>query len=140
MGKTKKHPGGRPSKYTKELLESCAQYVDDWDKDGDIIPTNCGLACRINIAEDTIYAWLKDENKPEFSEYIKKIERKQKQILVNNGLGGVFNAKITTLLLSGHGVIEKTEKAVTGKDGGPIEIAQVPPEIAEITEKYVGKD
>jgi len=108
--KVKKHPGGRPSKYTKELLKKCEHYIDHWQEEkGIVIPTITGLALHLGIAEATIYDWAGHKDKQEFSENISQIKRKQVQVLKNSGLSGTFNAKITTLLLSRHDVIERKE-------------------------------
>jgi hypothetical protein len=46
-------------------------------------------------------------------------------MLANGGILNEYNASITKLLLTKHGYSEKTETAITGPDGGPLQVAEV---------------
>jgi hypothetical protein len=35
----KKHPGGRPTKYNKTILDAAWAYIDDYGKHGDKVPS-----------------------------------------------------------------------------------------------------
>jgi len=109
---------GRPSKYTPELLRKVQEYIDSFNFEpeqtrnckNEYIPTLAGLSLWLNINRDTIHEWLKDEKKKDFSDLVSKITRRQEQLLVNGGLGGDYNPRITQLILnSKHDYIEKTQ-------------------------------
>ena len=46
-------------------------------------------------------------------------------MLANSGLKGDTNASITKLLLTKHGYSDKVENALTGADGGPVQIQEI---------------
>ncbi len=95
--------GGRPTKYTDELLERAGQYLDEYEKAGDQIPSVAGLSLWLGLSRSTIYDWGDDEDKPEFSHILMEILSKQESLLLNKGLSGDFNAQITKLVLGKHG-------------------------------------
>ena len=105
--------GGRPTKYTPELLEKAHQYLVEWP---DItfpckspIPMIAGLALYLGINKDTIYAWIKEDDKPEFSDICTEVLQQQEVICAAKGIEGEFNATITKLMLSKHGYTDKAE-------------------------------
>ena len=114
-----KHPGGRPSKYTPEIVQEARDYLEHYQRHGDVIPSVVGLALVLDVRRDTIHEWVKE--KPEFSDIVEKILSKQEQSLIGNGLKGKFNASITKLVLGKHGYHDKIDAEHTGKDGGPLE-------------------
>ena len=119
-----KHPGGRPTLYTPELLVKANEYIDGgWEKAGDAVPTVAGLACELNICRDTCYAWGDEGEKPEFSDILRKIAQKQERKLVNGGLEGGFNAAVTKMMLTKHGYSDKQE--IDAKGGFVINIIGV---------------
>jgi hypothetical protein len=106
------HPGGRPTKYSKELLQKAIDFfnniqpyyevpVDKQDaKTGNVTTTmqrqansplvRRKLANHLGLAMSTIYDW--EENNPEFSEAIKKAEaRLFEEFLPENGLTGAYS-------------------------------------------------
>lgn len=103
---------GRPTKYNKEIVALAKDYLINFDKDGDVIPTIEGLALHINIVRDTIYLWIKRDDREEFSYIVSEILQKQARILVNKGLSSDFNASITKLMLTKHGYVDKVESTV----------------------------
>jgi hypothetical protein len=68
MNKTK-HPGGRPTDYSPEVLKKAEKYVFSAYKDEmfDEIPTVAGLTVYLKVSRETIYDWAKQESKPQFS-------------------------------------------------------------------------
>ena len=104
--------GGRPSKYTPELLEKAAKYMVAYKKEGDLIPSVAGLSLYLDIARSTVYDWAEDSDKEEFSDILGRILSKQESLLLNNGLSGDFNAQITKLVLGKHGYKEKHDLEV----------------------------
>jgi hypothetical protein len=106
--------GGRPTKYTPELVAAAYDYIDNYQEAGDMMPSHVGMACAINIAISTLYAWAEDENK-EFSDILALCMQKQQRVLFNGGLGGDFNAAITKLALGKHGFSDKQDVEVIDK-------------------------
>lgn len=106
--------GGRPTKYSEEILELAKEYRDIKRPNKDeVIPMVEGLSLHLHIRKDTIYNWIKDEDKEEFSDVVAEILSKQARILSNGSLKGVLNASISKLLLNKHGYRESTETDVT---------------------------
>ena len=111
MTEPTKHAGGRPTKYTPELLEECRQYLKDYNT----LPSIAGLAVRLDVARETLQAWARDEDKPEFSHIYTKLMAMQEDELIRNGLMGHFNASITKMILTKHGYSDKVD--ATSSDG-----------------------
>ncbi len=104
---------GRPSKYNKAILEKSNKYIEVWKTLGDMIPSVEALSEYINISRSTIYKWERDKISDEFSHMLDNISRLQKRVLINNGLSGEFNAAITKLVLTKHGLSDKVDSDVT---------------------------
>lgn len=127
---------GRPTSYTKKLVEAAWEYVNDgWITAGDKVPTVAGLACEIGVHRDTCHAWAKDEEK-EFSDILQAIAQKQERELVNNGLTGDFVAPITKMMLTKHGYSDRVEQAHTSPDGSmspqkPVDLSNAPQEVLD---------
>ena len=83
------------------------------------VPTIEGLALRLQISRDTLYAWKKKHK--EFSYIIEELQHKQAEALINNGLTGDYNSTIAKVLLTKHGYREGVEH--TGDEGGPIAVS-----------------
>ena len=85
-------------------------YVDGaWQSENDVVPMIVGLALHCHISKDTVYEWMKDPAKVEFSDIAKRVEQMQEKFLAAGGLSNVFNASITKLLLSKHGYSDKQD-------------------------------
>jgi len=98
---------GRPTKYNKEVLNKAKDYVENFRRYGDVIPTVEGLALILKVNRDTIYEWKK--NYTEFSDTLEQLINKQVKILINAGLLGKINTAIAKLLLAKQGYSEKME-------------------------------
>ena len=110
---------GSPTKYTPELLELAAAYIDKFESTKEeMIPMVCWLAIAINVSRETIYAWVKDEDKKDFSDIVSRIMEKQELMLFNGGLSGEFNASITKLALTKHNYSDKQE--LSGNPDAPL--------------------
>lgn len=102
--------GGRPTKYTEDLLEKAQAYVDmERPTDDEVIPTIEGMAIELGVRRETIHEWVKQEDKAELSNIVKAMDEKQGRILVNMGLSNKFNPKITTIMLNRHNYREGKE-------------------------------
>lgn len=112
-----KHPGGRPTSCTPEVVAKAREYLDNLPGD-QIIHTIEGLALYIHIDRSTIYDWIGQDDKQEFADIAREILAKQGLKLVNKGLDNTFNSKIAAVMLSKHGYAERTEH--TGKDGADL--------------------
>lgn len=108
-------PRGRPTKYTPDLLKKAWKYLEKWNKNGDVIPTDAALCGHIKITLETFYTWRKEKGKEEFSDIALEIDRIQKRLLINNGLIGTFTSKVASIMLSNHGIIERKEQEITLK-------------------------
>ncbi len=120
---------GRPTKLTPELvalastyLEQCRDAIKFTDKDAISyveveLPSAVGMARFLGIHKDTLYAWCKGEDdlSKEISDYLREVEDEQEKRLISSGLGGLYNTKIASMLLSRKGYAEKTETDVTTK-------------------------
>lgn len=109
----------RPTKYNSKLQEKADQYLDQYEENGDLIPTVEGLCITLDIRTVTAYDWAK--SKPEFSNTLDRIKTHQKQGLINGALSGAYNSAIAKLLLShNHGVKETSATEISGADGDAI--------------------
>ena len=110
----------RPTKYTEECIEKAAGYLKVWDKKGDVIPSQAGLALYLGVSISCVELWSRDKTKQEFLRVLDEIQSAQRGLLVNKGLSGDFNSAIAKLVLGKHGYSEKQTVENTGADGGPI--------------------
>jgi len=130
---------GRPtkykSKYCKELIEffSIEPYREvetittgknDYCKTEikrlpNILPFFSAFARKIGVHRDTLDAW-KNKHK-EFSDSYKEAKDLQKEFLIQNGLGGLYNA--TSFIFTAKNITNmRDRKELTGPDGGPLTI------------------
>ena len=109
-----KHPGGRPTDYNDEILKKARKYLDKLPAD-EVVHSIEGLAEAIGVTRPTIYDWESQVDKKEFSYIVEEVRQRQGKTLVNKGLTGEFNSKITAVMLSKHDYREGHEH--TGKDG-----------------------
>lgn len=121
--------GGRPTKLTPELIEKAKTYLPTChatpilnDKGtvsyvDVVLPKVVDLALLLEISKSTVYEWCKGEDdlSQQFSDIVKDIEAEQEKMLINKGLGGLFQPKTTGMILSKHGYAEKTETDLTSK-------------------------
>ena len=103
----------RPTKYSTALLEKAQHYLDHYEEYDEVIPSAVGLALVLNITRSTLYEWVKDDNKKEFSHILDNINKKQEQVLLKNGLNNKFNSNITKLVLGKHGYHDRAQQADT---------------------------
>lgn len=112
---------GRPTLYSKEILAKTEEYVETYEKLGDVIPSVEGLSLYLGITRTTIYDWIKQDDKKEFSDTLERLNAKQKKVLLDKGLDNQFNATIVKLALGNHGMSEKIHNEMSAPGGGPIQ-------------------
>lgn len=117
----------RPTKLTEELIEKAKEYLGkghatpiETDK-GAVsyvsvhLPKVVSLALFLDISKSTVYEWCKgDDNlSKQFSDIVKEIEQKQEEMLIDKGLGGLFQPKTLGMILSKHGYADRIETDIT---------------------------
>lgn len=110
-----KRPIGRPTKYNEDVQAKAELYVLDFNKQGDVIPSQAGLCCWLGISRSTLFEWSKVY--PDFSSTLEDIQSKQETMTLNKALVGEFNSTIAKLVLANHGYSDKQELAHTSPDG-----------------------
>lgn len=115
--------GGRPTKYTHELLEKAWHYVENYEEYGHAFPSDIGLASACGISDATLYSWAKDDDKPEFLEILEKVNRDQQFVAWNKGLRGEYNANLVKLLLGKHGFSDK--QTLEGDPEKPLAVTEI---------------
>lgn len=136
-----KHPGGRPTKYKPEYCQAILDYfnksattvkqktyvtkngteiVEEVEK-ANAMPTIEGFARSIEINTESVTNWVKDHE--EFSDAYLRAKAMQKDILIENGLKGLYNSQFATFVaINCTDMRQKTEVAHTGADGQPLTV------------------
>ena len=118
--------GGRPTKCTPDLLEKTRDYIENYKDYGDLVPSVAGLSVEIGISRETAHKWKREaEIYPEFADMLIEMLSIQERKLLSGGLGGDMNSNITKLMLCKHGYSDKQETALTGANGGPVQIHEL---------------
>ena len=95
---------GRPTVYDQNMIDRAKEYISGgYETLNDVLPTVEGLSEWLNVRRSTIYAWRDDVDRPEFSDIVEQLLKKQARMLLNGGLSGAYNANITKLVLNKHG-------------------------------------
>lgn len=101
---------GRPSAYDEEKTIFMAEdYLENYKDNNELIPSIAGLAMHLGVSRSTVNLWATQPDKSRFSDTLEQIKAKQELLLLNGGLGGVFNPAITKLALANHGYKEKQD-------------------------------
>lgn len=112
-----KHPGGRPTKLTRELVDKAAEYLSNCIGK---LPTKEGLALYLDVNRSTIYEWAALETPlgKEFSYIFEKIMAEQGERLIQGSLMGRFNPTISKMMLTRHDYVEKqaVDHTTNGKE------------------------
>ena len=128
---------GSPSKYKKEYAEKLIEYFSVpkfetlWKRkyytNGQVkeeepityppkYPTFEGFAKVVGVTSGTLQNWR--EKYPSFNEAYERALDMQKDILITNSLGGLYNGNFAKFIASAQfGMVEKTEQKITGIDG-----------------------
>jgi len=105
----KKHPGGRPSKLTNELLCKATEYLDNYELHGDVIPTVAAMAHVLDTSRERLHRWAADRNKREFRHLMNRLKAIQERALLNGGLNSTMNTTIAKLILTKHGYTDNPQ-------------------------------
>ena len=101
-------PGGRPTKYSKDMVALAIAYIDNYETEYEhIMPSIIGLAMIMDVVSSTLYNW--GDEHPEFLGILGKIKEKQEYVLLSKGLQSEFNSNITKLALGKHGYHDKVD-------------------------------
>jgi len=130
---TAKHPGGRTSLYNDDVLKKAWSYLDNYDNDGDVVPSHVAFADYLGISTTCIYEWGKDADKREFAEILSKIKSRQEKVLLNNGLNSKFNSNICKLMLGKHGYHDRSAVTTT------LQVSMVEHTIIDVTPDTAGQ-
>lgn len=104
--KVKKKKRGQPTKYKSEYCD-LSEYLKSCKAKGDL-PSICGYAVYLEVAENTVGNWGKKNE--EFLRSLGVLKTISKQTLMNKGLKGKYNSTIAKLILSSnHGMTERLD-------------------------------
>lgn len=112
----------RPTHYSDEIVRRSKEYLDNYEDQGDVIPSVAGLAVFLGRSRTLLHDWAADDDKSEFKDILEQIGAKQEMVTLNNALAGNFNATIAKLLLGKHGYHEKVDNQLTGANNGAIQV------------------
>jgi hypothetical protein len=98
--------------YGEEIEALADDYIENWRDLGDAVPQIAGLAAHMHITRQCLYGWERD-NIGRAGEWLEAVRRAQERELINHGLRGTFNSRITCLLMNTHGYSEKVSSHVT---------------------------
>lgn len=123
---------GRPTKYqgddimvvkVEEYLATCVDMPDPLTEKMKVsLPKREGLAIFLDVDMTTIWEW--ESEYPEFSKALARVDKEQKNKLMDNGLAGTYNPTIAKLILSSnHGMAEKQD--VNQKLSGSVSLSNI---------------
>lgn len=112
-GTSKKHPGGRPTKYKPEYCQEIIDFFSVFpynEKEGKMVanqlPFLSAFARDIGVCHDTLIEWTKIHE--EFSESYKNAKELQKEFLITNGLLGLYNP--TAFIFTAKNITDMRDK------------------------------
>lgn len=106
---------GRPPIYNESFVDRARDYLENLPED-EVLHSIEGLSSYLDIARSTVYKWIGEEGKENFSDIVEKTLNKQGKTLINNGVSGKFNASITKVILTKHGYREGIDTTTNDKD------------------------
>lgn len=99
-----------------EKLELARDYVKDFEKYGDLVPSAQGLACHMGVSLRTVHNWKDDGDKEEFAELYDRMFNMQGRLLINGGLGGKMNPTIAAKMMCRHGYSDSIKQEISIND------------------------
>lgn len=115
----KKGPG-QPTKYTPDMPDRLRAYIRNFEHYGNKLPAKPGFAQSLGggVHVNTIDNWGKAH--PEFLCALRELADAQHQTLLDKGLVGDYNSKVTALVLShNHGYVERRDTTSQGESITP---------------------
>ena len=107
---------GQPTKYTPDMPDRLRSYMKNFEHYGNKLPAKPGFAQSLGggVHVNTIDNWGKTH--PEFLCALRELKDAQHQILLDKGLMGDYNSKVTALVLShNHGYVVRRDNTSDGK-------------------------
>lgn len=144
MENDQKNLGGRPTKFTPDLVLLAESYINDWKAtEKKLVPTIEGLAMALGVAKKTLFRWeaepLEDHEDPElykrYCHCLDNVRHLQADLLIHGSLDGKMNSTISKLLLSNLGYREKSD--VTSDDK-PLPSTPIPIIMDEKVKRAIG--
>lgn len=99
---------GRPTKYRHKYIKMMNKYFgnepyyeENCSRIANVFPTMDGFASLINVDCDTLVEWSKPKNEPKypgFSATYKRAKDCQINMLIQNGLQGLYSAKFAIFI------------------------------------------
>jgi hypothetical protein len=110
--------GGRPVKYTKEVIEKYADEFEIWLEDDNNFWFK-DFAIKHKFDAKLLQVWAKDNHR--FSEVLQQAKQKQESKLFKSALINTFNPGIVKFALNvHHSWIEKKETVHTNNPNNPV--------------------
>jgi hypothetical protein len=78
-----------------------------------LIPSIAGLSVCLKVSRETVYAWITEEDKSDFSDMVKQMLAEQEIKLLTGGLGGTHNPTIAKLVLNKHNYSDSVKTDIT---------------------------
>ncbi len=101
---------GRKTKYNPGVLKQLVKYLDDYENQGDVVPTVEGLSDLVGVCKKTVYNWSQKPENELFLYALERLKTRQHRILLNKGLISQINTTLPKLMLvNNHGYSEKKE-------------------------------
>jgi hypothetical protein len=131
---------GRPTKYRPEYCQKVVEFftreiktrrktiitgkgtvIEEEIKDFPDYPSLVDFAGEIGVAESTIGLW--QDKHSEFSASCGHALAKAKALLIKGGLSGAYDSNFSKFVaINCHGMHDKNETEVTGRNAGPLDI------------------
>ena len=104
----------RPTTYDEDIIKLGLEYIEECP---DNLPSVVGLCLHIGRAKGLVYTWIKDEDKSELNDIVSIVNEMQESLLINKSITNEFNSKISAMMLSKFGHVERKEVDNTSSDG-----------------------
>jgi hypothetical protein len=102
------HPGGRPTKYTPDMVDRLEGYMRNCS---DELPSKSGFAIFVGVHVNTMDNW--GRRCPEFLWALRRLHTLQEMEFLNKGLIGEYDSTICKLILSrNHGYRERRDTVI----------------------------
>ena len=111
---------GRPTKYKANYPELVLEYIKECGKE-DKLPQIAELCLKLEINNDTLYAWVKINKK--FSDTIDRLKKLQESMLVSKGIARKYDPTFARFILAAnHGYVETSKTINEGNQPVTIQV------------------